>query len=219
MDRATPLHELRQALAALPAGPILEAHRAEVTRLLAAAWAALPGGDATRMVASKLHRVEDLHWEPPCLTFTLARHGGTVHGSTREDLHQWQVDVAQGTALLTRARRFRQVVPRAPAVDVAPLVDRIVAAIAHHASHPAVEVLSPTRVRVVATRMPELGLRAAFQRTAATRRTRFRERLTQQLAVLGWVTTANTARMEYERVHPEQPDSTSATATCGSGQA
>src|SRR5579871_4128623 len=107
MDRVAPLDALRQALATLPAGPIPETHHAEVRHLLAAAWAALPGGDITRMAARKLYRAEDLRWEPPCLTFTLARHGGTVQGSTREDLHQWRVDVVQGTAELMGARRFR----------------------------------------------------------------------------------------------------------------
>jgi len=193
------LEELGRVLAVVPTGPIPEADSARIAALLMSAWHDLPGGAAAGMAADKLQRAENLRWEPPYLAFTIARHGGTVQGSSRETLHEWRVDVAQGSATLTSTRRFRQVVPRAPTVDVASVVERIVQAIDLQQAHPAVDLLAPTRVRVVATRVAELGLRSAVQQTAASRRKRFRERLTQQLQLHGWVPTGTSARMEFER--------------------
>jgi len=199
------LEELRRVLAVVPTGPIPEADSARIAALLMTAWHDLSGGAAAGMAADKLQRAENLRWEPPCLACTIARHGGTVQGSSRATLHEWRVDVPQGIATLTSTRRFRQVAARAPTVDVASVVERIVQAIDLQQAHPAVDMLAPTRVRVVATRVAELGLRSAVQQTAASRRTRFRERLTQQLQLRGWVPTVTSARMEFERDPHRQP--------------
>ena len=51
------------------------------------AWPNLPGSDDQSTFAEKLWRTEKLEWRPPMITFRLERHGGTVNGSTRADLH------------------------------------------------------------------------------------------------------------------------------------
>jgi len=204
-DNVPHLEELRRVLAVVPTGPITGADSARIAALLMTAWHDLPGGAAEGMAADKLHRAENLRWEPPCLAFTIARHGGTVQGSSRETLHEWRVDVAQGSATLTSTRRNRQVAPRAPAVDVASVVEQIVQAIDLQQAHPAVDLLAPTRVRVVATRVAELELHSAVQQTAASRRKRFRGHLTQQLQLRGWVPAGTSARLEFERDPHRQP--------------
>src|SRR4051812_8749544 len=86
----------------------LRAHLATVQRaitdttalecLLAACWPEL-GGDHGGMEGCKLlGRMEDVVWNPPQLTFSVERHGGTVQGSTRAELQRWTVDVERGTA-------------------------------------------------------------------------------------------------------------------------
>jgi hypothetical protein len=193
------LDVLRRALANLPDGPIPAREQTRITDLLAAAWDELQGSDAEGMTAAKIRgRIEDLTWQPPCLSFTIERHGGTVLGSTRAELHRWEVNVATGEAAVVATSRFRQVAPRARPVPVGPLVAEVAHAIKHHQEHPAVAWLSRTRVRVIASRVE--GLRSPFEQTAAGRRRRFGAVLDQQLAPLGWLRRPVPNRFEYEQV-------------------
>jgi hypothetical protein len=43
------------------------------------------GADETSMEAWKIRRAEDLSWNPPHLSFTIERHGPTVHGRAAEN--------------------------------------------------------------------------------------------------------------------------------------
>lgn len=49
-----------------------------------------------------LSRMEQIVWEPPVLTFVIARHGGMVLGSTRAELQHWAVDLNKMTAEITK---------------------------------------------------------------------------------------------------------------------
>jgi hypothetical protein len=200
MARRSPLDDLRHALEDLAAGPISDHEKGRITGLLEAAWDDLQGGDAEGMTPAKLRgRTEDMTWRPPCLAFNIGRHGGTVLGSTREERHQWEVDVQRGTATLQSTNRYRQLQPRARPVDVEPLVTEIVQAIKRHAEHPALTWLPPTRVRVTASKLPALALRSAYRQTADGRRRRFIERLEPQLAGIGWSRLAGSGRFDFER--------------------
>lgn len=82
------------------------------------AWEHFLGGDEEGMEGSKiLNRLEDVTWTPPStLTFWIERHGATMQGSTRADLHQWTVDVSARTARITRNRK-RQLSSSKPRLD------------------------------------------------------------------------------------------------------
>jgi hypothetical protein len=193
------LDGLRRSLGALPAGRVSWDHLAEIEDRLVAAWGGLVGSREERTTANKLRgRIEDLVWQPPELSFTIARHGGTVHGSTREALHRWTVNVDAGTASLESTRGFRQVGARAPALKVEPLVDEIVAAVDAHQEHPALEWRSPNRVRVYPKRIG--GIDEGFQQTASGRVKRLVAVLEPRLAALGWNRCPVQNRYEYE--HP-----------------
>jgi hypothetical protein len=43
-------------------------------------------------------RAEELSWNPPILSFTIERHGATARGSSRAELHEWTVNLHEGTA-------------------------------------------------------------------------------------------------------------------------
>jgi hypothetical protein len=63
----------------------------DLDRLLAASWDEFTG-DAGGMEGDKLlGRIEDVTWQPPKFTFTIERHGGTLMGSTRAELQDWEV--------------------------------------------------------------------------------------------------------------------------------
>jgi hypothetical protein len=54
----------------------------ELETILASCWHELDQNHAGGMVAEKLYdRIEEVLPEPPLLTFTIERHGGTVRGS------------------------------------------------------------------------------------------------------------------------------------------
>jgi hypothetical protein len=91
------MQALRDFLEVLPAGPVENSTLLE--NLLADAWQGLSGGREAGMEGYKiLHRAESMCWNPPCLTFTIERHGGTVMGSTRAGLQDWSVNVSARTA-------------------------------------------------------------------------------------------------------------------------
>src|SRR5581483_8214593 len=75
----------------------------EIDRLLAACWNQFDGSQEGGVQGRKvIGRMEDVYWDPPILSFTVERHGGTVLGSTRAELQHWQVDLEKKTAHLVR---------------------------------------------------------------------------------------------------------------------
>ena len=60
----------------------------KVVPLLRECWQDFRGWDETSMQPRKLDRAEELHWNPPLLSFTIERHGAIVLGSTRAELQR-----------------------------------------------------------------------------------------------------------------------------------
>ena len=89
-DLATHLHNL-------PDGPISD-QRDEILKLLANAWDALCEREVEATYPYKLERAEELRWQAPYLKFILERHGRTVGGSERADLHHWVVNLDEQRA-------------------------------------------------------------------------------------------------------------------------
>ena len=80
----------------------------DLERLLAACWHEFHGDNGGMTSDKLLGRMEEVVWEPPILSFTVERHGGTVQGSSRASLQQWRLDLDKKTAWCEE-RRFRQV--------------------------------------------------------------------------------------------------------------
>jgi hypothetical protein len=76
------------------------------------------------MTAWKLHRPEDLSWNPPFLSFTIERHGAAMLGSSRAELHKWTVDLDKETAGCAQGR-YRQLRAIAPRLNVKPIAARV----------------------------------------------------------------------------------------------
>ena len=93
------LEQLREHLGRISAGPIADGH--EIESLLYDCWDEFVGIDAEGMNSDKLGRTENLSWDPPCLTFEIERHGGTVLGSSRAEIHQWDLDIEEMTATMS----------------------------------------------------------------------------------------------------------------------
>ena len=80
------------------------------------------------MEAYKLGRMEDISWNPPVLSFTIERHGGTVMGSTRAELQNWNVNVETRSATCG-VGGHRQLEPMQARLNVKPMAEEIVASI------------------------------------------------------------------------------------------
>jgi len=136
------------------------------------------------MAASKLHeRMESVEWSPPHLQFTIERHGGTVHGSTRADLQRWDVNVQRGTATLIAGgvRQLRKLQRR---LDVTPLADTIAALVLAGADDPRLHWSADRRgVQVQIARVIPA---ASASQTITSRRKRFRVALDEKLKTVGW---------------------------------
>jgi hypothetical protein len=197
-DPRTALQALREFLRGIDPGPISE--DAKVVRLLEAAWNELRGSGEENTSADKLTRAEDLSWQPPELTFTLERHGGTVMGSTRAELHEWVVDVEDGIATCSRTHH-RQLEPRArpfTAARLNKLVEEIAQLILAGADDPRLEwSRDRSRVRVL---ISEISMLVTVQQTQIARRRRFRDTLETRLKASGWVRAAGARIYTYEHI-------------------
>jgi hypothetical protein len=172
---------LKQLLANLPAGTQLDSRQVE--SLLVDAWSGLEGAEEGGMRPEKIFgRTEQLAWNPPLLTFTIERHGGTVNGSSRAELQEWAVNAFRGTAAIVGIRR-RQLYSPAKRLDVRPLAAAIAEAILNNRESPSLKRFPDGRVKIlIATVIPDVS----YQQTVAGRRKRFRLELEKLIEPHGW---------------------------------
>jgi len=137
----------------------------------------------------KVSRAEDLSWDPPVLSFTIERHGATVLGSSRGELHEWRVDLHEGTAHCER-RRYRQLTPTAPRLDVKPIAVRVCDAVQQGPASNCDLVKKGIVVwngdNQVSIKHGALIPGGGPQQTVAGQRRRFRSELTDRMKALGW---------------------------------
>jgi hypothetical protein len=176
-----PRSGLRAHLQSIPSGPLDEAVADVVLQLLSAVWDDLQGSDQQGMRSDKLWRYESMEWDPPDLSFSLERHGGTVLGSTRAEVHRWSVDVNTWVATCGTIG-YRQVSERDKALDVKPLVQEIVQAISANTEDPR---LKWAKDGTVCVRIGSV-ISGNFKQTVQGRRRRFRQLLDPALEAIGW---------------------------------
>jgi len=175
------LAELRKLLEATSPGPVDEA--SPVESLLVSCWECFRGNTETSMTAGKLlARIENLKWEPPCLEFEFERHGGTVKGSSRAELHSWSVDINARTATVTLGR-FRQLCPKNPPLYVKPIAAELAQIIIEGRDDPRVKWSDDGTVLV---KIGKIVPDNAPQQTVTGRRERFRAALADALGQEGW---------------------------------
>lgn len=150
---------------------------------LASAWPYLEGSDAEGMRIAKLGRLEDPAWEPPRLTFVIERHGAMPFGSTRATRQVWTIHLEAATAAVEE-RGYRQVIPRAPALKVEPIVAELVRLVAAGTDDAQLRWSADRAgVRILAGKViPDDG----FKETVQGRRRRLRSRLEPALVAAGW---------------------------------
>jgi hypothetical protein len=171
---------LSMLLERLPVGKVQEV--GEVESALSGCWDKLKGGDEEGMEPHKVSRMEQVTWNPPCLQFTVERHGGIVLGSTRAELQRWEVNVAERRAVIVGSGRgqLRQMSPR---LDVRPIAKHTAEKVRGRAEDDALEWKGPDLIRINLARLVSTE---GFKETIAGRRKRLFASLKEELLPLGW---------------------------------
>jgi hypothetical protein len=175
------IDRLRAHLATVQPGEL--ADTTDLERLLAGSWDEFTGDDGGMKGYKLLGRIEDVTWQPPKLTFTIERHGGTVMGSTRAELQHWEVNVELKTAVIVKCGH-RQLMPMAKRIYIKPLVERIVAAIHGGCGNELVEKHDDGTFSLKTTLIFPKG--SAVNMTLEGRRKRLREAVAGVLLKDGW---------------------------------
>jgi hypothetical protein len=173
---------LREFLSQCKPGQISDVN--ELVSLLTDCWEQFEGASHGKMAAHKLTRMEDVEWDPPCMSFRIERHGGAVMGSSRAEMQSWNLNLETRHATFTESGH-RQIRPMQPRLDVDPLTDEISTLIVEHENDWRLKWSGENTVRILIGKiLPE---RSAVKQTLAGRRRRFRQTLTERLAPYGWI--------------------------------
>lgn len=168
-------------LASQPPGPV--DGRNNVLSLLGQCWGEFHASRNESTTAAKLLRAEDVIWDPPNLRFTLERHGGTVLGSSRADLHRWSVDLEKRTAVIDSYSR-RQVRPMDARWGADTVADELVKLILAGKTDGRLSWKSDGSVRVLIDKVLPVG---GFKATRAGRSKRLREAIRSGVQSHGWM--------------------------------
>jgi hypothetical protein len=183
------LSSVRSLLKNASPGPIEDQLTDKIMLLLAGCWDELEGANETGMKAWKLDRAEDVAWNPPVLSFTIERHGATVLGSSRAELHRWSVNLEEGTADCVQ-RSYRQISPRAPRLDVRPIAERVCETVqlgpGSDCDLVKNGVIDWKADDLVSVKQGMLIPGGGYQQTVAGRRRRFRKQLEERMRSIGW---------------------------------
>lgn len=189
------MEELLAYLNSLVPGPVADADL--VAGLLAPCWHSFQGGHDHGMKDWKLHgRMEDVFWNPPILSFAIERHGGTVLGSTRADLHRWTLDVRARTAACW-VTGHRQIRPMAPRLDVRPIAKNLAQSIIARREDNRIKWNRDGSVRIlIGNIIPSDGI---AKQTLQGRRKRFRQIVESMMTAEGWQQVRTNVYLELRR--------------------
>jgi hypothetical protein len=175
------VEHLKRALLKLHPGAVSEEYVPAVLNALEAAWPLFSGCGEESTFASKVHRAESLRWEAPLLSFILERHGRTVYGSSRADLHYWQINLDTREAYIIK-NSTRQLRPIDRPLKVQPIAEKLADAIVNQREEEVIVRKSPSLVYLkIGQIIPE-----TYKQTTASRRKRLRKALTEALKPTGW---------------------------------
>ena len=163
----------------MPVGPLLGGE--EFERMVWDEWHTFDG--SRKMDGYKLlHRMENPVWQPPVLSFSIERHGGTVNGSTRAEVQNWELNVLRRTADIVSTRR-RQLHAMAKRVDVKPIAQKVAKDILGERESKKFKRFPDGHIKI---KISEVIPNDGFSQTIRGRRRRFREALRTLLVEQGW---------------------------------
>jgi hypothetical protein len=179
---ADPVEDLRIWLEDQGGDPSPDDFRTRLSRV----WDLFAGSDTGGMRGYKLaNRLEAPHWISPILEFDIERHGVTALGSCRAELQHWRLDFDLRTARLSQGK-YRIVRQPEPHLDIKRLAREIanIMAVEGFLDDPRIKRLRGNRILIVVGEMRELTKVVA--QTRASRRTRFRMALAEEMSAVGF---------------------------------
>lgn len=184
MQIGYPMKQLNDLLTSIHPGQISDS--TELEHFLAECWDEFDGSDANKMAGYKLHgRMENIEWNPPVLSFIIERHGGTVQGSTRAMLYEWNINInVNDKKAICGIVKYRQVNPMQPKLDVHPMAEEVVQIIIDHQEDERLIWKEDASVHIQIGKILPEG--SAAKQTIAGRRKRFRKIVDELLANAGW---------------------------------
>jgi hypothetical protein len=183
-------HDLRpllSILARLKPGKLADEDVAAVLPKLTDVWDRIPGAIDARMAGRKLtaNRAKSWAWEPPVLSFSIVRHGGTVRGSKRGERQRWSVDVEE-VCTVWRPDGFEQITPNAPKADFKRAVQAIADAASAGCDGKMLDGITWRGPDEFAVNMAKFLPPADSKQTRAGRTRNLRRKLKPVLAGAGW---------------------------------
>ena len=176
------MEQLLEYLGSIPMGTITSNN--ELDSLLANCWDEFNDSREGGMEPYKLHgRMEEISWNPPVLNFKIERHGGTVNGSTRAEIQQWEVNLKTCLAKCYNVG-FRQIKAMQSKMNVKPMAEEIVALILEQRKDSRLKWSENGSVQIVTGNIIPTG--SACKQTIQSRRKRFREEVERLLLEHGW---------------------------------
>ena len=166
-------------------GEIDSAMKPAIIEILGENWEDIPGANCEKTYPYKIKRAQDepMKWEAPILSFKLERHGGTVMGSKKAEIHSWVIDTQKRRAQIVN-KSPRYLVPPDRKWDPTPLAQELFRAIAQRQEHPNLKWDNEnTTVRLIGIRDLIPG---DNNQTLQGRRKKFRENLQELLSEKGW---------------------------------
>jgi len=149
--------------------------------LLSGCWEALEGSDDQRTSADKLYRAEKLSWDGSILSFILERHGATVNGSSRAEVHHWEVNINTRNANILK-KGVKQLYPMSPRMNFKMVAEGVANQILTGEQHENIQWRTDDYVVLnIGEVIPETN-----QQTTTYRRKRFRGELETIMSVHGW---------------------------------
>jgi len=183
------MKELIDYLNSLPEGPLNSLQVFHLTPLLAEYWTRFKGSEDTKMADYKLSRgIENVVWNPPILKFTIERHGGTVLGSSRAQLHEWILNIEEETAITDdTTKRYRQIKPKQLPLNVKIIAEDVLNKIMNKIIDERIKWYNDGKVRIQIGKIKELADGSAVPQTLISRRKRFRLIMDEELIKEGWL--------------------------------
>jgi|ERR1700730_1549328 hypothetical protein len=193
---------LLSELSKLEPGKIEDNSREKIISLLVSCWDGLEGAGESSMADFKLYRAEDLSWNPPILSLTIERHGGTALGSTRALLQEWRVNLDERTARWCGGK-FRQVRPAAARFDTKAAAERVCEAV-QRGPDSACDLIKQGILlwngdKQVSVNHGKVVPNSSYRQTIAGRRKRFRDELTAQMKAIGWELIGYHRSMKFQK--------------------
>lgn len=175
------MQRLLDYLAALQPGAIADTD--SLANILEACWNQFSGYSEQGMLGYKLYRMEDAVWRPPILSFAIERHGATVMGSTRAELHNWEIDVEHKSATCSGGK-YRQLYSREPGLNVHPIAEEVAQLIIDRRPDERLKWNEDGSVRVQIGKILPAGLTS--KQTLQGRRKRLRVAIEALVDKMGW---------------------------------